>query len=121
MANEISLIAQLTETKSGVTLTGQCSVAITKVGNNSIGNIQTIPTASTQLTFGTVTTIGYLLVKNLSATNFISVGTITPCVAGTAQITLLPGEANVISTRLANWYALADTNPVDLYVEALEL
>lgn len=121
MANEISLIAQLTEVKSGVTLTGQCSVAITKVGTNSIGNVQAIPTSSTTLTIGSVTTIGYLLVKNLDAVNFISVGTITPCVAGTAQVTLKAGEAALIPTRLTAWYALADTGTVDLAVVALEL
>lgn len=121
MANEITLITQLSETRAGTTLSGQVSKSITKVGTNSIGSVQTIPTASTQLGFGSVTTIGYLLVINTDVTNFISVGTITPAVAGTAQVTLKPGEGAVIPTRLANWYAISDTAAIDLYVLALEL
>lgn len=121
MANEISLSATLSLSKSGISLSGQSNLSITQSGNNNIGAVQSIPTSSTTIAISGITTPGYVAFKNMSASNFISVGTITPCVAGTAQITLLPGEIAVIPTRLSAWYALADTATVDLLVVFLEL
>lgn len=121
MANETTLQATLQNVRSGVTISGSGSVSITQAGTNNIGNVQNIGTSSEQLTFGDVTTIGYLFLKNQDATNFVSVGTINPCVAGTAQVTLKPGEVAVIPTRIATWYSIADTAAVDLFVAASEL
>lgn len=122
MANEISLTASLQLNKSGVSIGGTVSgLAITQAGTNNIGNVQAVGTSSEALSLVDVTTIGYLFLKNLSTTNFVSIGTINPAVAATCQVTLLPGEATVIPTRLAAWYGIADTASVDVLVVAFEL
>lgn len=122
MANEITLSGGLQVVKSGVSQSLQLSgLSITQAGTNSISNVQNIGTSSEQITLGDVTTIGYIAFKNLDATNFVSIGTINPCVAGTAQITLKPGEEAVLPTRLATWYSIADTAACDVAVQAAEL
>lgn len=120
MANEISLQALLTTSKNGVTISGSVSKAITQTGDQAIGNVQIIGTATEALVLGDVTTIGYIYLKNMDATNFVSFGLNTP-VAGDAFCKLLPGEAAVIPTRQTTIYAIADTAPVNVNVVAVEL
>lgn len=121
MANEITLNGTLSISKSGFSGGGSTNLTITQAGNNNIAAVQTIPTSSTTIAISGITTPGYLYVKNMDATNFISVGTISPCVANTAQVTLKAGECALIPTRIAAWYALADTASVDLLVVFFEL
>lgn len=121
MANEISLSGNLSITKSGFTGAGGANISITQAGNNNIAAVQTITTASMLIAISGITTPGYLLLKNMDATNFISVGTINPAVAATCQVTLKAGEIAIIPTRIAAWYAIADTASVDLLVVFFEL
>lgn len=121
MANEISLSGSLQIVKSGVTISGSVSKTITQAGDQSLGNIQIIGMSSEAVMVGDVTTIGYLYLKNLDATNFVSFDIATPCVAANAPVTLLAGECAVIPTRKAAWYAIADTGNVNVHVIAIEL
>lgn len=122
MANEITLAASLTLIKTGVNISGTLSgLAITQGGTNSIGNIQNIGITTEQIVYGDVTTIGYLFVKNMDATNFVLVSLATPAIAGTSFAKLLPGEALVIPTRQTTVYAIADTAACDCYIVAVEL
>lgn len=97
--------------------------AITQVGTNSIGNVQNIGTTTEQIIYGDVTTIGYLMIQNLDATNFVSIGLATPVTTGpgNAFAKLLPGEFLIIPTRQTTVYALADTAACDVMVTAVEL
>lgn len=122
MANEITLTAGLSIIKNGASVSGAISgLRISQTGNNSIGNIQNVGTTTEQLSFGDVTTPGYLFVKNLDATNFVLVSLATPAISGTSFAKLLPGEAFVIPTRQTTVYAIADTAACDVLVVALEL
>lgn len=122
MANEITLSAKLELNKSGVILSGQVSnLHITQTGTNNIANIQNIGTSTEQLSFGDVTTPGYLLVKNLDATNFVLVSLATPAISGTSFCKLLPGECCLVPTRQTTVYAIADTAACDVLVCVFEL
>ena len=88
--------------------------------------IQSIGTTTSQsLTFTGITTPGYVLVKNLDPTSVICVSSETPAASGgshPALITLKPGETNIISTRLANVYAITyGAGAANLLVAAAEV
>lgn len=121
MSNATTLTAALAISGAGVSISGTVSgLSITQAGTNSIGNVQNIGTTTEQLTFGDVTTIGYLFVKNLDATNYVEFDLNTP-VAGTAFSKLLPGEAFVIPTRQTTIYGKANTAACDCLIVAIEL
>lgn len=120
MANETQLTGTLSNTKSGVTMTGTVALSITQSGTNSISSIQNIGTTTEALVLGDVTTIGYLMVKNLDATNYVELDLNTP-VAGTAFCKILPGEACIIPTRQTTIYGKANTAACDCLVMAIEL
>lgn len=122
MANEISLTAGLSVNKSGQSISGILNgLAITQSGAQNIGNVQNIGTSSEALSIGDVSTIGYLYIKNLDATNFVTIDLNNPAVASSGYATLKAGEAMVIPTRRTQHYAIADTGACDVYVVALEL
>ena len=120
MANETTLTVGLANTRSGVTVSGSVSLSITQSGTNNLANIQNIGTTTEALVFGDVTTIGYLMVKNLDATNYVELDLNTP-VAGTAFAKLLPGEGCVIPTRQTTIYGKANTAACDCLVLLCEL
>lgn len=121
MANEITIQASLSVNKSGVAIGGTlAALSITQVGTNSIGSVQNINTTTEQLTFGDVSTIGYLFVKNLDATNYVEISGTNP-VGAEAFAKLLPGEAMLVPTRLTAIYAKANTAACDCLVVAVEL
>lgn len=121
MANEITLSASLSIVKSGVSIAGTVSgLAVTQAGDQSIGNVQNIGTSSEALTIGDVTTIGYLFLKNLDATNYVEFDLNNP-VSTTAFCKLLPGEGALIPTRQTTIYGKANTAAVNVHVVAIEL
>ena len=120
MANETQLNLTLSNNKSGVFISGTVGLSITMAGTNSISSVQNIGTATEVLVIGDVTTIGYLMVKNLDTTNYVELDLNTP-VAGTAFCKLLPGEACIIPTRQTVIYAKANTAACDCLVLAIEL
>lgn len=97
------------------------SALITQAGTNNINNVQNIGTTTEQLTFGDVTTIGYLCVTNQDPTNFVLVSLVTPAIAATAFAKLLPGEGCIVPTRQTTVYAIADTAACDCLIQASEL
>ena len=121
MANEISLSINVIASKNGASVTGSSSQTSTMAGDQMISNVQIVGTSSEQLLLGDVTTAGYVYLKNLDSTNFVSVSVITPAVAGTSFTKLLAGDMTIIKAVNANLYAIADTAPVNLQVIAIEL
>lgn len=74
MASEISFSAQLSYSKSGASLSSQCSTVATVAGVKYADVVQTIATAGSTVTFGTVGTVGVFMLQNIDPTNFVDVG-----------------------------------------------
>lgn len=121
MANETNISAQLTCTKSGQTVSGSGNLPITMAGDQPFSNVQPIGTSTEVIDLGSVSTIGYLWLKNQDDTNFVQIDLATPVTSGSAFCKLLPGEFCMVPTRQTTIYALADTAEVNLAVVAVEL
>ena len=74
MASEISFSAQLNYSKSGASLSSQCSTVATVAGVKYADVMQTITTAGSTVTFGTVGTVGVFMLQNIDPTNYVDVG-----------------------------------------------
>jgi len=121
MANQITFSINAAVTlAAGGSILGVGSTTATQAGTNNIGSVQNVGTTTESVALGDVTTIGYLFVKNLDATNYVEFDLNTP-VAGTAFCKLLPGECAFIPTRQTTIYAKANTAAVDVLVCAFEL
>ena len=122
MASTIRLAVELKlDTANGTSRLAPSALSITQVGAQKIANVQIVGTTTEALVLGDVTTIGYLALTNLDATNFVQIGLATPVDASNAFCKLLPGESALIPTRQTTIYALADTASVNLDVLAIEL
>lgn len=121
MANEITYGISVTASKSGASVTGTASITATMSGAQMISNVQIIGTSSEAILLGDVATPGVVYIKNMDATNFVSISVLATAVAGTSFTKLLPGEAclfKAVSTQLT---AIADTAEVNIQVIAIEL
>jgi hypothetical protein len=74
MASEISFSAQLNYSKSGASLSSQCSTVATVAGVRYADVMQAITTAGVTVTFGTVGTVGVFMLQNIDPTNYVDVG-----------------------------------------------
>jgi hypothetical protein len=121
MSNTITLsVSASVALAGGGAISGSGANSITQSGTDNIGSVQNIGATTEQLVIGDVTTIGYLFVKNLDATNYVEFDLNTP-VAGTAFAKLLPGESMLLPTRQTTIYAKANTAACDCLVIAFEL
>ena len=118
-AGTVSISIGFNATKDGVTVAGSGSLSLTMAGTEMIGNTQTIGTSSEALTLGDVSTIGYVLVKNLDATNYVEVSLDNSQTQILAK--LLAGEFALLKPNTATLYAKANTSSVSLFVAAVEL
>ena len=135
MANEINLSLNFTTSKNGGSVSSTTSLSNTMSGDNMISNVQIIPfgtgaTNATAIAYGDVSTIGYVVLKNVDATNFIEVAVSNGVTSGlfTTQAhvvaKLLPGEVVVLKPKTTTLYAIADTAGAaasNLMVTAVEL
>lgn len=121
MANEVNVTCNVSVTKNGLTATGNYSALLTMSGTIIASGNQLIGTSSEQLVFTNMTDIGGIWFKNIDATNFVSIDTVTPAVAAAAPITLLAGESCFVRTRREAWYAIADTAEINLEFVAFSL
>jgi hypothetical protein len=121
MSNTISIsVSASIALSSGGSIAGVGSFTATQAGTNSLGNVQNIGTTTEAIVFGDVTTVGYLFLKNLDATNYVEFDLNTP-VAGTAHIKLLAGECAFLPQRQTTIYGKANTAAVDVLVCIFEL
>jgi len=75
MANELSLSISATQTKNGVTYAKNFSgLLITVTGDTPVSQIASIGTSDETLSLGDISSLGYIVLKNLDATNYIEVG-----------------------------------------------
>jgi hypothetical protein len=121
MANEINIQAMLTLNRSNVGMCGSGAKDINQTGANGILNVQSIPTGGAQLSLGNVslTSGGYLFVKNLDSTNYVDLaldGSYTQIFSRVKA-----GEFSLFPAKPAqNYYARANTAAVYVQVGAAE-
>lgn len=119
MANEINVQIDLTATKNGVTFRQNVQKIADMAGDEMIQDVQQIGTTTEALTIVDVSTIGYVLLKNLDSTNFIELSTDN---ANTNKFSkLLPGDLVLLKASSATLYATANTATCKLMVMAIEL
>lgn len=119
MSNEISASITLNVSKSGVTLNQSFSKTSDMAGAEMIGNTQTVGTSAETLTVGDVSTIGYLLIKNLDSTNFVEIDAVSTMDSFPQKV--LAGESILLKPQTATIYGKADTAACSVYVQAVEL
>jgi len=104
MANELRLGFSLSYAKGGAALNRAETDEVTQTGDAIAHEIQSIPTSNTALVeAAAIGTPGYVFVKNLDATNFVSVG-----LTGSYTIKLLAKQMAMFPAAGAI-FALADT------------
>jgi len=135
MANEINVSLSFSAAKAGASVSNSTSLSATMSGDNMISNVQIIAygdgaTNAEAISYGDVTTIGYVMLKNVDATNFIEIAVSNGVTSGlfTTQAhviaKLLPGEVALIKPKTTTLYAIADTSgaaTANLQVTAVEL
>ncbi len=107
MANELTLGASISFTKSGVTeALAKSGVQFTVSGSKYTSVVQSIGTTEEALDLGDVGTAGYSLIVNLDATNFVKIRGAT---AAVDCIKLKAGEFCLFRHAGAAPFAIADT------------
>lgn len=104
MADELSITARMNFRKGGAKVNRTENISVDITGDAFSHEIQSIPTSNTALTEGAaVGTPGYVFIKNLDATNYVTVG-----LTASYAIKLLAGEVALFRAAGAI-YALANT------------
>lgn len=117
MANEIVLSVSLRATKGGASVSASVSDSITMSGDDMEQGTQVIGTSAEAVTWGEITGAPkYVLLKNLDATNFVTVGFTNP----PTEMKLLAGESLLVPPTSANLYAIADTAACRVLKVAME-
>lgn len=110
--------------KNGVTFSQAIALTVQAskdmAGEQGTQNVQIVGTSTEAIDVGDVSTIGYVLLKNLDSTNYVEVALATPA---TTQIftKLRAGDIAIFPAATATMYAIANTAPVNLLVLAIEL
>lgn len=121
MANEINAACSLTASKGGATVTASGTKTADMAGDQMITNVQAVGTSSETLQLGDVTTLGYLMIKNLDATNYVEVASDTGFGASTIVSKLLAGDIILLKAPVATLYVKANTAACNIAVTAVEL
>jgi hypothetical protein len=104
MAGELKIIIDVSYSKGGSKIAKTYSNTIDVAGDAYGNDIQSIPTSNTALTLpAAIGTTGWVIVKNLDTTNYVSVG-----LTGSYTVKLLPGQSAAFPAAGAP-YALANT------------
>lgn len=107
MANELTIAASLTFSKSGVQVTfPKTGTSFTVSGTKYSRTVQSVGTSEEALILGDVGTPGYSLIVNLDATNFVKIRGATGAVD---CIKLKPGEFCLFRHAGSAPFAIADT------------
>jgi hypothetical protein len=114
MANELTVSCSLRFSKGGREVSKSYGgIQIDVSGTRAITNQQTIGITEEVLVVGDVGTCGYCIIKNLDATNFVSIRPGT----GTANLVKLKaGEVCMFRLALSTPWAIADTASCDLEI-----
>lgn len=106
MANELQINASLTfSPATTASFSSQANKQPTVAGTKAIKDVKAVTTSDTVLPLGDVGTVGYLMIRNLDATNFVTLGT-----DGTNYgLKLKAGEFMLVRWNAAAIHAKADT------------
>jgi hypothetical protein len=120
MASETRVSASLQCDKNLVHVAANVNRIADMAGTNVITIVQDIGTSAEALSMVDVTTIGYILLRNLDPTNYVELGLDA---AVTAQVfaKLLPGDIALFPAKTATMYAKANTAGIQLQIVAVEL
>lgn len=105
MANEISVSFSISLTKGGATTRKSFSGTFDQTGTGYVQGIQAIGTSEEAIALGDVTTPGWFYIKNLDATNYVTIGE----TVNNDIIKLKAGEATVGRFGITAPYAIANT------------
>ncbi len=106
MADELSLIVNLSFSKGGAKVTKQVSKSVTVTGDAFTHGVQTIGTAEEEIAQGAdLGTPGYMLIINLDSTNYVEIGSTT----GVYDTKLKAGEFALYRHNSATVYGKANT------------
>jgi hypothetical protein len=119
MATEIRAQGSLSAAKNGVSVSASVSVNPDMAGDQLIGNVQAIGTGAEAIVFGDISTIGYVFLKNMDATNYVDISMVSDATTPFAK--LLAGDFTIIKAASALVYAKANTAGINLQVVAAEL
>lgn len=118
MANELTVSCSGRFSKSGREISKSYSgIQIDVSGDKVTQLIQEIGTSEEALDIGDVGTAGYLLLKNLDDTNYV---TIRPGAGETDLVKLKAGEVAMFRLALDGPYAIADTAACDVELTLIE-
>lgn len=90
---------------------------VTVTGTKCLKNVQTIGTSAEQLYVGDMTTPGYMICRNMDATNYLE---IRDGSAGADVIKLKAGESACFRLATTNPYAIANTDSCALQYMVVE-
>src|SRR3990167_8150665 len=123
MASILTTTASLTVSGLARVASGGQASQITLAGDSDVaGETQDIGLSTEAITLGEigVTNAASILIKNLDAANFISVGFATPVVPGTNTFKVRAGEVLLLTGVSNQLYALADTGVIKVHKWAVE-
>lgn len=113
MANELSIQAVLSYAKGTIASHAWNTGTITRnvSGTNYVRNVQAVGTAEEALILGDVGTLGYILMKNLDATNYVEYQSGTGVAAA---IKLKAGDVALFRAGSAAPFVKANTSTVNI-------
>lgn len=120
MASEISAAVSLNASKGGATVTASGTKTADMAGDQMITNVQAVGTSAEALVVGDVSTIGYVLIKNLDATNYVEIG-LDSGVSTQVFGKLLAGDIMLLKASTATMYVKANTASCNIAVTVVEL
>ena len=107
MANELTVSASLSFEKNGISAEfKELARSFDVAGDQYIRNIQSVSIAEVTLDKGGITTIGWIAIKNLDATNYLE---LTGATSGDVLAKLPAGGFAVFPVASANIFAAANT------------
>lgn len=117
MANELQVNGSINYTKGNASGAWAANLVASVAGVNYTDNLQPIATTDTVVTFGSIGTLGFYMLKNIDAANFVQVG----FDGTTYPHKLLAGEFMIARNNGATIHAKSDTASVNIAVRGIEL
>src|SRR5438552_17367532 len=74
MAGELTLSVSVSQVKNGITFAKTWNDVFDVTGNTPISNIQNIGLTDETLDLGDISALGFIAIKNIDTTNFVSIG-----------------------------------------------
>ena len=105
MANELQIYNSFSYNKGGASFGLSAQNQVTVTTNAFINSLLNVTTSDTVVDLGPVSSIGYVYVQNLDATNFILIGPSS----GSYFIKLLANEVAVFRSNVSSIHLIADT------------